>query len=274
MTTIKAGDFDPARYYHETVIHGIIERCYTAIAPPRGNLRSIAVKTGTVSSPAEGTLPSDSDFSATVNVVKPKLFVSHGNTTELALLHEGLDDTLQQGMVENLKAAIEFEIIKVLLAANKTADDPPVNVINYETDALKALEKWTLKGNLLSRAYLIMHADLIPEVYKDVFERFDPNLFNFLGVPCLFTGKQVTTTTEADDGTITTTTTDTGLLKENTGMVVDLRQVTLVPYQEATVTADFTTNPTLIEWTGRAHMGIHIQNPDAVYVFNPNSAPA
>ena len=271
MTTIKTQDFDAARYYNETVVHGIVELCNRAPAPPRGTLRNVAIKTGSVSSPAEGTKPSDSDFSATANVVKPKLFASVGNATDIALMQEGLGAGINESLVEGLKAAIEQEIVNDLLAANKTADDPPVNVINYETDALKALEKWTLKGNLLRRAFLIMHADLIPEVYKDVFERFNPNLFNFLGVPCLFTGKQVITPATDSDPAITT---DTGLLKENMGMVVDLRQVTLVPYQEPTVTANVVDNPLLHIWAARAAYGIHIQNPDAVYVFNPNSAPA
>ena len=139
-------------------------------------------------------------------------------------------------------------------------------MIGYETDARGALEKWLLKGNLLSRAFLVMHPGTMTAQFKDIPERFQTSLFSYFGVPSLYAGKQLV----ADDGTVT----EVGLMPAHTGLVADLNQVTLVPYQDAYITENRVENPLMSVFTGRSAYGINIQNPDAVLVFNPNAAPA
>ena len=256
MTTISNQDFGAAYYFNNTVVWNIIERCNVQPAPERGLLKAVAVGTGVVNQPAEGTLPTDSDFSATTTAFTPKLFVSVGNATELALMNEGLPVAVQQGLAEALKAAVEKEIMEdVLAGANDVAGntDPANPKIHYATDGLTAVEGWLKMGNNQNRALMVMHPDIIQDVFKNVPERFHSSLFNFYDIPSLYSSE---------------------LVPENVGIIFDPRKVLLVPYQEATITINDKTNPLKPVLVGRSVYGIHVQDPDSIYVFDHNNAPS
>ena len=268
MTTINHGDFNPAHYFTQVVVHGITERCNIQPAPNRGFLTDVIISTGVVTEPAEGTTPSDSDFSVSTTAIKPKLFVSIGNASELALDEPGLRQGLEQGLTQALKAALEQEIVDTLLATkvvDSTQTAPASQYVNYSTNAITALEKWVLQGNRLDRAFMVVHAGMITDLFKDAPERFHTSLFNYYGVPMLVTGQQ-----ETVDGTVT----QVGLVPDKIGFLADLSQVTLVPYQEPTITLSGATNPTKPVVTARLAYGINVQNPDSLFVFDNNAAPS
>ena len=233
MTTIHHQEFDATEYFNNVLYHGLLELLRPVDPPERGNLQDAQISTGVVSEPAEGVLPSDSDFAVDVKNVKPRRFVSTGNVTELALLMPGLNAAVNEGITIALKAAVEKEVADELWVANKTFDSEGAETsdgITYSTKLWDAIEKWVENGNLLNRLLIIADTTLIASEHMAAPGRNSPTLFDFYGIPIMY---------------------NSDLLGTNFGLLFDPQQVILVPYQTPTITANMITTPTKATFTGR-----------------------